>query len=37
MSGFKRVVVTGMGGLTSLGDSWQQISDNFINNRSGIR
>lgn len=37
MNGFKRVVVTGMGGLTSLGDSWTQISDNFCNNRSGIR
>ena len=37
MRGFKRVVGTGMGGLTSLGDSWAQISDNFCNNRSGIR
>ena len=37
MNGFKRVVVTGMGGLTSLGDSWAQISENFRNNRSGIR
>ncbi len=37
MNGFKRVVVTGMGGLTSLGDSWAQISDNFKHSRSGIR
>lgn len=37
MTGFKRVVVTGMGGITSLGDDWATISDNFRNNRSGIR
>lgn len=37
MTGFKRVVVTGMGGITSLGDDWAGISDNFRNNRSGIR
>ena len=37
MTGFKRVVVTGIGGITSLGDDWSTISDNFRNNRSGIR
>lgn len=37
MSGFKRVVVTGMGGISALGDDWATISDNFRNNRSGIR
>lgn len=33
----KRVVVTGMAGITSLGDSWDSISANFRANRSGIR
>jgi len=37
MTGFKRVVITGMGGVTSLGDDWATISDNFRHNRSGIR
>ena len=37
MGGFKRVVVTGMGGISALGDDWATISDNFRNNRSGIR
>jgi 3-oxoacyl-[acyl-carrier-protein] synthase II len=33
----KRVVVTGMAGITSLGDSWDCIAANFRANRSGIR
>ncbi|XXF09209.1 beta-ketoacyl-ACP synthase [Pseudomonas sp. D2-3] len=33
----KRVVVTGMAGITSLGDSWDSIEANFRANRSGIR
>ncbi|SHL26043.1 beta-ketoacyl-ACP synthase [Phytopseudomonas punonensis] len=33
----KRVVVTGMAGITSLGDSWESISANFRANRNGIR
>ncbi|SDH66716.1 3-oxoacyl-[acyl-carrier-protein] synthase II [Pseudomonas flavescens] len=33
----KRVVVTGMAGITSLGESWDSISANFRANRSGIR
>ncbi|WP_263143875.1 beta-ketoacyl-ACP synthase [Pseudomonas alcaligenes] len=33
----KRVVVTGMAGITSLGDDWASISANFAANRSGIR
>ncbi|UCJ18113.1 beta-ketoacyl-ACP synthase [Pseudomonas sp. MM211] len=33
----KRVVVTGMAGITSLGDSWDSISANFRANRNGIR
>lgn len=37
MAGFKRVVVTGIGGISSLGDDWASISSNFFNNRSGIR
>lgn len=37
MAGLKRVVITGMGGVSSLGDDWASISDNFLNNRSGIR
>lgn len=32
-----RVVVTGMAGITSLGDSWDSIAANFRANRSGIR
>lgn len=37
MSQFKRVVVTGMAGVTSLGDDWSSIEANFRANRSGIR
>jgi len=33
----KRVVVTGMAGMTSLGSDWATISANFRANRSGIR
>lgn len=33
----KRVVVTGMAGITSLGSDWATISGNFAANRSGIR
>ena len=33
----KRVVVTGMAGITSLGGDWATISANFRANRSGIR
>lgn len=37
MVGLKRVVITGIGGVSALGDDWATISDNFLNNRSGIR
>jgi len=37
MKGLKRVVITGMGGICSLGDDWASISDNFLKGRSGIR
>lgn len=37
MSGFKRVVVTGMAGITSLGNDWESIAARFLANRSGIR
>ncbi|MCK9237291.1 MAG: beta-ketoacyl-ACP synthase [Thiopseudomonas sp.] len=37
MAGLKRVVITGIGGVSALGDDWATISDNFLNNRSGIR
>nr|WP_276583944.1 beta-ketoacyl-ACP synthase [Pseudomonas sp. RIT-PI-AD] len=37
MATIKRVVVTGMAGITSLGDDWASISANFAANRSGIR
>lgn len=37
MNGFRRVVVTGMAGITALGDDWAGISANFAANRSGIR
>jgi 3-oxoacyl-[acyl-carrier-protein] synthase II len=37
MSGVKRVVVTGMAGITSLGDDWPSIEAAFRSNRSGIR
>ena len=33
----KRVVVTGMAGITSLGETWDSIAANFRANRSGIR
>lgn len=33
----KRVVITGMAGVTSLGNDWAGISANFLGNRSGIR
>ncbi len=33
----KRVVVTGMAGITSLGSDWPSIEANFSANRSGIR
>ncbi len=33
----KRVVVTGMAGITSLGSDWASIEANFNANRSGIR
>lgn len=33
----KRVVVTGMAGITSLGSDWASIAANFTANRSGIR
>ncbi|MFK8330661.1 beta-ketoacyl-ACP synthase [Pseudomonas sp. BJa5] len=33
----KRVVVTGMAGITSLGSDWQTIAGHFSDNRSGIR
>lgn len=36
MSG-RRVVVTGMAGITSLGSDWASIEANFSANRSGIR
>ncbi|MGV8843030.1 MAG: beta-ketoacyl-ACP synthase [Pseudomonas sp.] len=37
MNGCKRVVVTGMAGITSLGSDWASIEANFLANRSGIR
>ncbi|PAU60273.1 beta-ketoacyl-ACP synthase II [Pseudomonas sp. PIC25] len=33
----KRVVVTGMAGITALGNDWATIEANFVANRSGIR
>ena len=33
----KRVVVTGMAGITSLGSDWASIEANFLAGRSGIR
>ena len=33
----KRVVVTGMAGITSLGSDWDTIAAHFAGNRSGIR
>jgi 3-oxoacyl-[acyl-carrier-protein] synthase II len=37
MAVLKRVVVTGMSGITSLGSDWASIEANFQANRSGIR
>lgn len=37
MASLKRVVVTGMAGVTSLGSTWDSICANFVSNRSGIR
>lgn len=33
----RRVVVTGMGGVTPLGDAWEAISDRIKAGRSGVR
>src|SRR5262245_52175862 len=33
----RRVVVTGMGGVSSLGDSWESIENAFRAGRSGVR
>ena len=33
----RRVVVTGMGGVTALGDDWPSIRANFAAGRTGIR
>ena len=33
----KRVVVTGMAGITALGNDWATLEANFRANRSGIR
>ena len=37
MNGCKRVVVTGMAGVTSLGSDWPTIEANFKAGKSGIR
>ncbi|MDX1298429.1 MAG: beta-ketoacyl synthase N-terminal-like domain-containing protein, partial [Pseudomonas sp.] len=37
MNGCKRVVVTGMAGVTSLGSDWPTIEGNFRAGKSGIR
>lgn len=37
MASLKRVVVTGMAGITALGNDWATIEANFVANRSGIR
>lgn len=37
MASLKRVVVTGMAGITALGNDWATIEANFAANRSGIR
>ena len=37
MNGCKRVVVTGMAGVTSLGSDWSTIQANFRAGKSGIR
>ncbi|MFK3683751.1 beta-ketoacyl-ACP synthase [Pseudomonas sp. NPDC088890] len=33
----RRVVVTGMAGITALGNDWETLSRHFVRNRSGIR
>lgn len=33
----RRVVITGMAGLTSLGDDWQSIRDNVLVKRNGVK
>jgi 3-oxoacyl-[acyl-carrier-protein] synthase II len=33
----KRVVVTGMAGITALGDNWQQISNKLASGRNAVR
>ena len=33
----RRVVVTGMGGVTALGDNWTAIEANLRKGRSGVR
>ncbi|MBV4539105.1 MULTISPECIES: beta-ketoacyl-ACP synthase [Pseudomonas] len=33
----RRVVVTGMAGITALGNDWETLSRHFVSNRSGIR
>lgn len=37
MGSLKRVVVTGMAGVSSLGSDWATLAANFEANRSGIR
>lgn len=36
MSGGKRVVITGMGAITALGDNWSEFERNLRNNVSGV-
>jgi len=33
----RRVVVTGMGGITALGNTWEELESAFRGNRSGVR
>jgi 3-oxoacyl-[acyl-carrier-protein] synthase II len=33
----RRVVVTGMGGITALGDSWSEIKANMLSNKTAIK
>lgn len=33
----RRVVVTGMGGVTAFGESWQRVSDGLRAGRNAIR
>ncbi|HRE17917.1 MAG TPA: beta-ketoacyl synthase N-terminal-like domain-containing protein, partial [Rhodocyclaceae bacterium] len=37
MSGQKRVVVTGMGGITALGDHWESIEARLRAGQNGVR